>query len=979
MLRARYASRRALLVVTVLAAATAGWLAGGHEGRGERLGDALATVLAPDGLDVDPTSVLLVDGQPATEGGWREALFRAQATGEAFADIHRAEIRVVPGGIGGLRGRVDLTRSTSADEGVPRRVGDHHVAFLVQVGGEVDAVTVLDLRGEPAAATAGWSAVRRWQNAVSNLQQTGRAEGFGRTRIVLRPPAASATLGVDDDDRLLVDLPGAQEVVYDPAGGRVLTGGDRAGARPAEKGRPGGITWVVDTVRHVTGPAPIAWLEHRVFAARDGLRRAWYAVFPGEAQAAEDAAADLGVTTEEERRRRVELSATDPEVGWPPAPLDPVFAEPLEGEGVWLSTVDDPFVETYPNAPPAFCQTFLRPDPDRGYARVYLTAFDPRQVQLRVMTGTKEPESATGETGPGRVPRDPETVDRLVGGFNGGFQALHGEFGMMSEGRVYLPPKPWAATIGVEETGRVVVGSWLPPPEGAHSYDEEWARSQIPPALVEFRQNLTSVVEDGEYNPWGRWWWGAAPLNAREQTYIDRSGLCLTEEGFLVYFWGDSLGPDALGQAMLRARCVRGVHLDMNSRHTGFEFYRTRPADVGFPALDRELDPDFEFEGAFPGVDGTVLRARRAVRSMTTMRFPRWVGRDPRDFFYLLQKPVLPGPALPKAGLGEAGEGRYDAAGLPTAGWPPAFARAFLGGEERARTWLVRIDPRRVAFGAPPPDPAGDGAPSTPAAAVDASRVTVDAGQADEDADADAAEADAGTPPSGTRPRVLAYLTDALPIHGGPARHALWRLPPGEGPRRLRRVVGDRWGVGDVPPGAEVVLAGTPVASAPEARAAVGLDQEGFVVYAEQGPDDETPLADRLRQAGVDGAVALPLGARLALLLDGRTVGPDAYERPVTGDGALAVTSQRHPEAATVLFEDVEPKGYWTWARLQDARVRYFREGPPRFTVPSDAGPEDDAGAGSSGRDARARGASRGRGDARGATKTPGPDEDATR
>jgi len=58
----------------------------------------------------------------------------------------------------------------------------------------------------------------------------------------------------------------------------------------------------------------------------------------------------------------------------------------------------------------------------------------------------------------------------------------------------------------------------------------------------------------------------------------------------------------------------------MNSRHTGFEFYRTRPADVGFPALDRELDPDFEFEGAFPGVDGTVLRARRAVWRPTSSR-----------------------------------------------------------------------------------------------------------------------------------------------------------------------------------------------------------------------------------------------------------------------------------------------------------------------------------------------------------------------
>jgi hypothetical protein len=146
---------------------------------------------------------------------------------------------------------------------------------------------------------------------------------------------------------------------------------------------------------------------------------------------------------------------------------------------------------------------------------VFVTIWDARQVQLHIAMGTREPESATGETGTGLVPRDERTLSRLVAGFNGGFQALHGEFGMMADGRVYLPPKPWAATVAVFEDGRVGLGSW-PAPVSNVAYDERAATAQIPEGMVAMRQNLTTVVEDGRYNPWERWWWGAAPEAATE-------------------------------------------------------------------------------------------------------------------------------------------------------------------------------------------------------------------------------------------------------------------------------------------------------------------------------------------------------------------------------------------------------------------------------------------------------------------------------
>ena len=44
------------------------------------------------------------------------------------------------------------------------------------------------------------------------------------------------------------------------------------------------------------------------------------------------------------------------------------------------------------------------------------------------------------------MPRTPEVMGRVLAGFNGGFQATHGEFGMMAESVVYLPPKPFSVS-----------------------------------------------------------------------------------------------------------------------------------------------------------------------------------------------------------------------------------------------------------------------------------------------------------------------------------------------------------------------------------------------------------------------------------------------------------------------------------------------------------------------------------------------------
>jgi hypothetical protein len=818
----------------------------------------------------------------------RDALFLAHAEGE-LDDLYYAAVRCAGEGVVlDVHATTNLTRTSSAAEGAPVRLGDS-VLYASRVGERFDAITLLDVRGEPASLTAGWPARARLQNAVTNAQETGRTAGFGKRRYALVTPAARIAVG-REAGRFVLVVDGAR-IVFDPAREEPVEGASLVELRPTEKSIPGSITWLVDTVRNLSfvGAAPIEWLEHTVFGLKDRFERLRYALAGDASDEAAEAAAELGgghapASTADADAARAPLGEVAVEMGWPPAPLTPVLSDSLRGEGEWVPVDDDAFVQRWPHAPPPFFQTFLRPDADRRYARTFVTIWDARQIQLHIAMGTREPESATGETGTGLVPRDERTLSRLVAGFNGGFQALHGEFGMMADGRVYLPPKPWAATVAVFEDGRVGVGSW-PAPASSAAYDERAATAQIPEGMVAMRQNLTTVVEDGRYNPWERWWWGAAPEAATEQTFTHRSGLCVTREGFLAFFWGGSLGPEALGAAMNATRCVRGMHLDMNSKHTGLEFYRLARDAASLPPLPAPL-PDDAWEGALPNPEGATgawtVRARKAVRSMDPMRFPRYIRRDPRDFFFLTLRPMLPGPELP--GLPGQRPVALSTQGLPHVGWPHPFARAALG-DVGARAWIVRIDAARV-----PPSPLA--------------------------------------PPSAAR--TLAYLTRGRGLARDGAAFALHATRATTGGS-----LGLAYAVGVPPAGARVLVAGVDASSEPDAEAALGVDAHGFIVYVERD-GSALPISTLLRAAGVERAVALPEGARLAFRVGERTVAVDgARERSVEEADALGWVADERP-AAEALFPDTAPLPYTRWGRLQGARVRYFPDAnrAPRFVRP---------------------------------------------
>jgi hypothetical protein len=851
----------------VLVGCFGAWHAFAGVSRAPTLEQSLLRRLKTRGLSIEPLRIVWLSQEPNWMGV-RPALFSAKRARELH-DVYYADVRVSGQLVLDVYGVTNITRTSSADEDL--LVGDsRHAAYAARVGATYDAVVVMDPGGEPTRLTHSWPWYAKLQNAVTNLQDTGRMRAFGLRRYNFGIPVDTLALALAGG-RLHVIADG-QPLLIDPHRDKPLLGADLVEFELIEKGQPGFITWVVDTVRRVPwiGRAPIDWLEHTVFGLTDRATRAYHEVVKT------DTAAEVKQALSVPELPKVQLPP-DPspvvdeaeDIGWPPPPLKPVLPDVVQGEGVWIGVANDAFVASNPNGPPLFHQTFIRVDPERVYTRVYVTLWDPRQVQLGIVMGTKEPESATGERGSGTIPRDPYVLSHLVGAFNGGFQAMHGEFGMMADKRVYLPPKPFAATVAVFEDGSTGLGSW--PGPGRHVWDESFANSQIPENMLAMRQNLTSVVEGGIYNPWQRWWWGAAPEFADEQTYIHRSGLCLTQEGFLGYFWGESMGPEELGKAMRAVRCERGMHLDMNGKHTGFEFYQPFQPGQTLPDLGRALRSS-EFEGPIAQAPGARFRARLAVTTMTPLRFPRYLGQDPRDYFYLTRKPTLPGADLPNA----EGPIAFSTRELPSAGFPHAFARA----QVPSQGWLVRIDANRAV----------------PQALADH-----------------------------TLSRSLAHLTFSKPE--GPALAQAGASLYAHHVHGLLRAQ-----IGQPPPEAATLCTGPFVADTPDALAGIGVDEEGFLVYAEALKSGA--LQELFRAAGVAQAIALSEG-RLVFDAEEGPRGVDGQAAPVVdAETSLAFLAETRPPAR-VLFGEVEPMPYRKWGWLQDQRVRYFPTTPPRFPAPA--------------------------------------------
>jgi hypothetical protein len=315
---------------------------------------------------------------------------------------------------------------------------------------------------------------------------------------------------------------------------------------------------------------------------------------------------------------------------------------------------------------------------------------------------------------------------------------------------------------------------------------------------------------------------------------------------------------------MIQARCAFGLALDMNSGHSGLEFYKVAPAAELEP-LKQPLSYDWQSEGDVPGLDGWKFRARRLIRGMGLMHFPRYIKREARDFFYMTLRNVLPGPVLApvvqKTPL--AGEGEWRLKGLPQHGFPYALALTDFR-PEAARPDLklrvLQIDPRTVS-----------------AAAKGGKTVAV---------------LDAGEKPAGEAPS-LWHSAGAFSIGSTPPVPDAVRLASGEAP-----------GKGGV--------------------AAVGVtDEGGMLVYLEieAGADPQKPDADAkvldalLKKLGCSTRLALLKPLAMALGGDTDFAGPNAVK-----------LTRVEAAGAKRIFEDTPVVPFDTWYPLQQKRIRYFKK-----------------------------------------------------
>lgn len=604
----------------------------------------------------------------------RSVLFLASATPDAPRDVYRARVRLAPEGkVVGI-GAVHNLTSTPIGDDHALVVSGARAAYATSAFGQEQSVTALDLDGE-GTQNETTKLHDRLMAYVTNLQQTGSGAGVGRIDITLDQPAQRVGLAfgrplhpsdeglppTDAPTSLTIELAddaksrGPSRVAhFDLVKNELLT----APQVHAEAGKhlpKWFVFWAVDTVRAVPwiGPAPIAWLEEKASSARDTLKQTAFKVTGGNealAKEPEQAATPASI---------LDASQASADLGhWPPAPVRSIWKTPEPGEGQWTEP-KQPWIKRLPAAPGGeapplpFVTTFVRPDEERPYAKVLLVAMDMRQLDLDMEAGSEDPKPLTGPPGTGRIPRDPAVYTRVAAAFNGGFKTEHGNYGMMLKKRTLLPPQPGAATVILTKDGRVGMGSWGTAKDGSIH--------DVPAAdIVSFRQNLDPLVDNDKVNPLNRWQWGFTLPGTSMQT--ERTGICVTNSGHLMYAWGDDLSATSLGKAMKMAGCLYAMHLDMNPHHTGLVFTNIN-----------------EFKGGH--YKSELLSTKMEIGT------DRYLLYAPKDFFYV----TLHDPTPPSV----EGAGKWE----PDPGAQPAPAwMAGLWHTQADKVELLDVEPARASF-----------------------------------------------------------------------------------------------------------------------------------------------------------------------------------------------------------------------------------------------------------------------------------------
>jgi hypothetical protein len=658
LLRGRYALIAAVAAFVGVASACSTSVAPKNiDGLASALGKASGAMVKADDIRWEPSRGWLSDLLVG-----RFVLFLGSEQARAPRDVYRARVRLSPEGTPiDVASWYNLTSTPLGDDHA-LVVRGSRAAFATSAFGQEQSVTCLDLDGEGVQNVTRKLGDRAmaW---MTNLQRTGSGEGIGRIDVTLDDPAERVGLALAEKSLDVVVADNAsrddktRRLRLDLANGDVVSDGAGVHVEAGQHLPKRLVFWAVDTVRAISwiGAEPIAWLEEKTFALRDTLKQAAFKVTSsGEAlagQAPEGAPANApGVLDASQASADLD--------SWPPPPIRSMWKTPEPGEGEW-EVPSQPWLKKLPpmvdgELPPSgFFRTFVRTDEQRPYSRVLLVAMDMRQFDLHIEGGSEDPKPLIGPPGAGRIPRDPAVLTRVAAAFNGGFKTEHGSWGMVLKKRVLLPPVPGAATVIMTKDARVGMGSWGTNKDVGGIVGIENAD------ILSLRQNLDPLVDGDHVNPLGRAQWGFTLPGTSMQT--ERSGLCITNAGHLIYAWGDDLNAITLGKAMKLAGCIYGMHLDMNPHHTGFLF--TNITELRNRKYNSELlSTKMEIDNA------------------------RYIEYAPKDFFYLTLHDSTP-PLL------EGSPWEADPGVQPAPAWAPGLWRT-----KAASLDVLEIEPGRASF-----------------------------------------------------------------------------------------------------------------------------------------------------------------------------------------------------------------------------------------------------------------------------------------
>lgn len=200
-----------------------------------------------------------------------------------------------------------------------------------------------------------------------------------------------------------------------------------------------------------------------------------------------------------------------------------------------------------------------------------LLSFDQRLLALRLHAGSADPGGSGWRYGPEIAATERL---RLAAAFNGAFKLSTGAGGYESFGRVAAPVRAGLGSIVTYSDGSTDIGAWG---------REVPARGRT---VVSVRQNLSALIDNGApASTLGcRDCWGATLHGVDDPA---RTALGVTADGRLIWAAGEHLTAAALADALLQARVVRAVELDINpewvagylyGHHAGGELLTPVPA-----------------------------------------------------------------------------------------------------------------------------------------------------------------------------------------------------------------------------------------------------------------------------------------------------------------------------------------------------------------------------------------------------------------